>query len=141
MTMVGYEKEVSVPGEEMLHHVRAVRRGVKDALLIADMPYGSYQVDPKDAMNNAARFVKEGGAEAVKMEGGEKRVDVIRRVIDAEIPVAGHIGLTPQSVNVMAGYKVQRNTLNAIDQLIPDAVALDRAGVACIVLAGIPREV
>ena len=97
----------------MLHHVKAVRRGVKDALLIADMPYGSYQADPTEAVHNAARFVKESGAEVVKMEGGEKRVDVIRRVIDAEIPVAGHIGLTPQSVNMMGGYKVQGKTLNA----------------------------
>ncbi len=124
-----------------LHHVKAVRRGVKNALLVADMPYGSYQVDPNDAVRNAARFVKEGGAEAVKMEGGEKRVDVVRRVIDAEIPVAGHIGLTPQSVNVMGGYKVQGKTLDAIEQLMRDAVALDRAGVACIYLEGIPREV
>ena len=141
MTMLGYENTLSVTVDEMLHHVKAVRRGVKDALLIADMPYGSYQVDPKDAIQNAARFVKEGGAEAVKMEGGEKRVDVIRRVIDAEIPVAGHIGLTPQSINVMGGYKVQGKTLDAIEQLMRDAVALDRAGVACIYLEGIPREV
>jgi 3-methyl-2-oxobutanoate hydroxymethyltransferase len=141
MTMLGYENTLSVTVDEMLHHVKAVRRGVKNALLIADMPYGSYQVDPKDALQNAARFVKEGGAEAVKMEGGEKRVDVIRRVIDAEIPVAGHIGLTPQSVNVMGGYRVQGKTLNAIEQLMRDAVALDRAGVACIYLEGIPREV
>jgi len=83
MTMLGYENTLSVTVDEMLHHVKAVRRGVKDALLIADMPYGSYQADPNDAIHNAARFVKEGGAEAVKMEGGEKRVDVIRRVIDA----------------------------------------------------------
>src|SRR5258707_707438 len=141
MTMLGYENTLSVTVDEMLHHVRAVRRGVKDALLIADMPYGSYQVDPKDAMNNAARFVKEGGAEAVKMEGGEKRVDVIRRVIDAEIPVAGHIGLTPQSVNVMGGYKVQGKSLAGIEQLMRDAVALDRAGVACLFVEGVPREV
>jgi len=141
MTMLGYENTLSVTVDEMLHHVKAVRRGVKDALLIADMPYGSYQADPNDAIHNAARFVKEGGAEAVKMEGGEKRVDVIRRVMDAEIPVAGHIGLTPQSVNVMGGYKVQGKTLNAIEQLMRDAVALDRAGVACIYLEGIPREV
>jgi 3-methyl-2-oxobutanoate hydroxymethyltransferase len=141
MTMLGYENTLSVTVDEMLHHVKAVRRGVKDALLIADMPYGSYQADPNEAIHNAARFVKEGGAEAVKMEGGEKRVDVIRRVIDAEIPVAGHIGLTPQSVNVMGGYKVQGKTLNAIEQLMRDAVALDRAGVACIYLEGIPREV
>ena len=141
MTMLGYENTLSVTVDEMLHHVKAVRRGVNHALLIADMPYGSYQADPNDAIRNAARFVKEGGAEAVKMEGGEKRVDVIRRVIDAEIPVAGHIGLTPQSVNVMGGYKVQGKSLNSIEQLMRDAVALGRAGVACIYLEGIPREV
>jgi 3-methyl-2-oxobutanoate hydroxymethyltransferase len=114
---------------------------VKDALLIADMPYGSYHESADEAVHNAARFVKEAGAEAVKMEGGEKRLDVIRRVMDAEIPVAGHIGLTPQSVNMMGGYKVQGKTLHAIEQLMRDAVALDRAGVACIYLEGIPREV
>jgi len=141
MTMLGYENTLSVTVDEMLHHVKAVRRGVKDALLIADMPYGSYQADPTEAIHNAARFVKEGGAEAVKMEGGERRADVIRRVIDAEIPVAGHIGLTPQSVNIMGGYKVQGKTLNDIEQLMRDAVALDRAGVACIYLEVIPREV
>jgi 3-methyl-2-oxobutanoate hydroxymethyltransferase len=141
MTMLGYENTLSVTVDEMLHHVKAVRRGVKDAMLIADMPYGSYHADSTDAIHNAARFVKEGGAEAVKMEGGEKRVDSIRRVIDAEIPVAGHIGLTPQSVNMMGGYKVQGKTLNAIEQLMRDAVALDRAGVCCIYLEGIPREV
>jgi len=141
MTMLGYENTLSVTVEEMLHHVRAARRGVKDALLIADMPYGSYHASAEEAVHNAARFVKEAGVEAVKMEGGEKRVDVIRRVIDAEIPVAGHIGLTPQSVNMMGGYKVQGKTLHAIEQLMRDAVALDHAGVACIYLEGIPREV
>src|SRR5256714_4102737 len=140
-TMLGYENTLSVTMDEMLHHVKAVRRGVKNALLIADMPYGSYQVDPKDALLNATRFVKEGGAEAVKIEGGEKRADLIRHIIDAEIPVAGHIGLTPQSVNVMGGYKVQDKDLTAIEHLMRDAVALDRAGVACIYLEGIPREV
>jgi 3-methyl-2-oxobutanoate hydroxymethyltransferase len=141
MTMLGYENTLSVTVDEMLHHTKAVRRGVKKALLLADMPYGSYHVGPKEAVKNAARFVKEAGAEAVKIEGGEKRVDVIRRVIDAEIPVAGHIGLTPQSVNVMGGYKVQGKSLSAIEQLMRDAVALDRAGVVCIFLEGIPREV
>jgi 3-methyl-2-oxobutanoate hydroxymethyltransferase len=140
-TVLGYENTLSVTMDEMLHHVKAVRRGVKRALLLADMPYGSYQVDPNDALRNATRFVKEGGAEVVKIEGGEKRADLIRRVIDAEIPVAGHIGLTPQSVNVMGGYKVQGKDLSGIEQLMRDAVALDRAGVACIVLEGIPREV
>jgi len=140
-TMLGYENTLSVTMDEMLHHVKAVRRGVKNALLVADMPYGSYQVDAKDAILNAARFVKEGGAEAVKLEGGERRADLIRRIIDAEIPVAGHIGLTPQSVNVMGGYKVQGKNLGGIEQLMRDAVALDRAGVACLYLEGIPREV
>ena len=140
-TMLGYENTLSVTMDEMLHHVKAVRRGVKNALLIADMPYGSYQVDPKDAVLNATRFVKEGGAEVVKIEGGEKRADLIRHIIDAEIPVAGHIGLTPQSVNVMGGYKVQGKNLGGIEQLMRDATALDRAGVACLYLEGIPREV
>jgi 3-methyl-2-oxobutanoate hydroxymethyltransferase len=141
MTMLGHENTLSVTVDEMLHHVKAVRRGVRDALLIADMPYGSYQVDAKDAIRNAMRFVKEGGAEVVKMEGGEKRVDAIRQIIDAEIPVAGHIGLMPQSVNRMGGFKVQGKTLADIEQLMRDATALDRAGVACIFLEGIPREV
>jgi 3-methyl-2-oxobutanoate hydroxymethyltransferase len=140
-TMLGYENTLSVTMDEMLHHVKAVRRGVKRALLIADMPYGSYQVDVKDAIANATRFVKEGGAEVVKIEGGEKRAELIRQIIDAEIPVAGHIGLTPQSVNVMGGYKVQGKSLTGIEQLMRDAVALDHAGVACIYLEGIPREV
>jgi len=118
-----------------------MRRGVKHALLLADMPYGSYQVDPQSALYNATRFVKEGGAEVVKIEGGEKRADLIRRIIDAEIPVAGHIGLTPQSVNVMGGYKVQGKNLSGIEQLMRDAIALDRAGVCCLVLEGIPRQV
>jgi 3-methyl-2-oxobutanoate hydroxymethyltransferase len=139
--MLGYENTLSVTVDEMLHHVKAVRRGVTHALLVADMPYGSYQVDRADAVRNATRFVKEGGAEAVKIEGGEKRADLIRGLIDAEIPVAGHIGLTPQSVNVMGGYKVQGKNLSGIEQLMKDAVALDRAGVACLFLEGIPREV
>jgi 3-methyl-2-oxobutanoate hydroxymethyltransferase len=140
-TMLGYENTLSVTIDEMLHHVRAVRRGVKHALLIADMPYGSYHVGSDEAVRNAARFVKEAGAEVVKIEGGEKRADLIRRIIDAEIPVAAHIGLTPQSVNVMGGYRVQGKSLGAIEQLMRDAIALDHAGVACIYLEGIPREV
>jgi len=140
-TMLGYENTLSVTMDEMLHHVKAVRRGVRNALLIADMPYGSYQIDAKTAVSNAARFVKEGGAEVVKIEGGAKRGDLIREIIDAEIPVAGHIGLTPQSVNVMGGYKVQGKSLSGIEQLMRDAIALDRAGVACLYLEGIPREV
>jgi 3-methyl-2-oxobutanoate hydroxymethyltransferase len=141
MTMLGYPDTLSVTMDEMLHHTRAARRGMKHALLVADMPYGSYHLGADDAVRNAARFVKEASAEVVKIEGGEKRADLIRRVIDAEIPVAGHIGLTPQSVNVMGGYKVQGKSLTAVEQLMRDAVALDRAGVAFLVLEGIPREV
>jgi 3-methyl-2-oxobutanoate hydroxymethyltransferase len=141
MVMLGYESTLPVTMQEMLHHTSAVRRGVKRALVIADMPYASYHVSKKDALRNATRFVKEAGAEAVKIEGGVKRAELIERLIDAEVPVMGHIGLTPQSVNVMGGYKVQGKTLAAVEQLMKDAVALDRAGVFSIVLEGIPREV
>src|SRR5579864_319501 len=141
MVMLGYENTLAVTVDEMVHHTRAVRRGVKRALLIADMPFGSYHTTEEEALRAATRFVKESGAEAVKIEGGEKRADLIRRVIDAEIPVAGHIGLTPQSVNRMGGYKVQGKSLGAVEQLMRDAVALDRAGVCCLYLEGIPREV
>ena len=141
MTMLGHDNTLTLTVDEMLHHTRAVKRGVKQALLIADMPYGSYHVSTEEAVRNAARFIKEAGAEAVKIEGGEKRADLIHRIIDAEIPVAGHIGLTPQSVHRMGGYKVQGKSLAAIEQLMRDAVALDRAGVACLYLEGIPREV
>ena len=139
--VLGYDNTLSVTMDDMLHHARAVRRGLKHALLVVDMPYGSYHIDSGEAVRNAARFVKEAGAEAVKLEGGERRADLIRRIVDAEIPVAGHIGLTPQSVNRMGGYKVQGKSLGDIEQLMRDAVALDRAGVACIFLEGIPREV
>jgi 3-methyl-2-oxobutanoate hydroxymethyltransferase len=139
--MLGYDNTLPVSVEEMLHHTRAVRRGVHRALLVADMPFASYHLGAEEALRNAARFVKEAGAEAVKIEGGEKRRDIVSRIIDAEIPVMGHIGLTPQSVHAMGGYKVQGKTLNAIEQLMRDAVALDRAGVFSIVLEGIPREV
>src|SRR5262249_15293933 len=140
-TMLGYENTLSVTMDEMLHHVKAVRRGVKNALLVADMPYGAYQVDAQDAARDAARVVKGRGGAGVEQGGGERRADLIRRIIDAEIPVAGHIGLTPQSVNVMGGYKVQGKNLSGIEQLMRDAVALDRAGAACLYLEGIPREV
>ena len=139
--VLGYDSTLPVTVDEMLHHTRAVRRAVKQALLVADMPYGSYHTSPEDAVRNASRFLKEAGAEGVKLEGGEKRIDHVRRLIDAEIPVMGHIGLTPQSVHAMGGYKVQGKTLSAVEQLMRDAVALDQAGVFSIVLEGIPREV
>ena len=141
MVMLGYDSTLPVTMEEMLHHTRAVRRGVRSALLIADMPYASYHGATLSAVENAMRFVKEAGAEAVKIEGGQKRVSLIKRLLDAEIPVMGHIGLTPQSLNVMGGYKVQGKTAAAVDRLVRDAIALDRAGVFSIVLEGVPREV
>jgi len=139
--VLGYDSTLPVTVDEMLHHTRAVRRAIRHALLVVDMPFGSYHTGTHRALENAARFVKEGGAEAVKIEGGSSRVALIRRMIDAEIPVIGHIGLTPQSVHKMGGYKVQGKTAEAIDALLRDAIALDEAGVSALVLEGIPREV
>ena len=141
MVVLGQENTLAITVDEMLHHTRAVRRAVHSGLVIADMPYGSYQLGAEEALHNAARFIKEAGAEAVKIEGGEKRVGLISRLRDAEIPVMGHIGLTPQSLLLMGGYKVQGKSLADVEQLMRDALALERAGVFCIVLEGIPREV
>ena len=140
MVMLGYENTLPVTVEEMLHHTRAVRRGVKWAFLVTDMPFASYHVSGKETVRNAARFIK-AGAEAVKIEGGEKRAQLVERLVDAEIPVVGHIGLTPQSVHAMGGYKVQGKSLDAIEQLMHDALALERCGACSVVLEGIPREV
>ena len=141
MVVLGYENTLPVTMDEMLHHTRAVRRGVRRAMVIGDMPYASYHVEEHEAVRNAARFLKEAGAEAVKLEGGANRIDTIARMVDAEIPVMGHIGLTPQSIHRMGGYKVQGKTLGAIEKLMKDAIALDRAGVFSLVLEGLPREV
>ncbi|HZU32367.1 MAG TPA: 3-methyl-2-oxobutanoate hydroxymethyltransferase [Candidatus Angelobacter sp.] len=139
--VLGYENTLPVTMEEMLHHARAVRRAVKSALVIGDLPFGTYHQDVKEGVHNALRFVKEAGVEAVKLEGGAQRVELIKRVIDAEIPVMGHIGLTPQSLHKMGGYKVQGKDFSGIERLVKDAVALDKAGVFSIVLEGVPREV
>jgi 3-methyl-2-oxobutanoate hydroxymethyltransferase len=140
MVVLGYESTLPVTLEEMLHHTRAVRRGTHHALLVADMPYGSFHDDPMEAVRNAVRFVKEAGAEAVKIEGGERRMDMIARLVEAEIPVMGHIGLTPQSVNAFGGFRVQGKTEEAGDQLLRDARAVEAAGAFAIVLESIPRE-
>ncbi len=140
MVVLGYENTLPVTMKEMLHHTRAVRRGVKRALLIADMPYGSFHLDVASAVANAVRFVKEGGAEAVKVEGGEKRLELIARLVEAEIPVMGHIGLTPQSVHALGGFKVQGKSIEAAEQLLRDARAVEAAGAFSIVLESIPRE-
>jgi 3-methyl-2-oxobutanoate hydroxymethyltransferase len=140
MVVLGYENTLPVTMEEMLHHTRAVRRGTERALLVADMPFGSFQLDIGEAVRNAVRFVKEAGAEAVKVEGGEKRLELIHRMVDNDIPVMSHIGLTPQSVNALGGFKVQGKTLEAIDQLRRDAHAVEAAGAFSLVLESIPAE-
>jgi 3-methyl-2-oxobutanoate hydroxymethyltransferase len=140
MVALGYESTLPVTMEEMLHCTRAVRRGTRHSLLVADMPYGSYHDDPMQAVRNAVRFVKEAGAEAVKLEGGERRLDLIARLVDAEIPVMGHIGLTPQSVNAFGGFRVQGKTEEASEHILRDARAVEAAGAFSIVLESIPRQ-
>src|SRR5467141_245692 len=140
MVVLGYESTLPVTVEEMLHHTRAVRRGTRRALLVADMPYGSYHTDMAESLHNAMRFVKEAGAEAVKVEGGERRLELISRLTEAEIPVMGHVGLTPQSVNALGGYRVQGKTADAAEHLIRDARAVEAAGAFAVVLEAVPRE-
>jgi 3-methyl-2-oxobutanoate hydroxymethyltransferase len=141
MVVMGYENTLPVTMDEMLLHTRAVRRAVKRAMVVADMPFGSYQVTTAEGVANAARFVKEAGAQAVKIEGGASRLDLVRRLTDAEIPVMAHLGLTPQSVHRMSGYRVQGKSVNAIHHLVKDALALEAAGAFAVVLEGIPTEV
>ena len=136
--MLGYDSTLPVTMDDMLHHARAVGRARKRALLIVDMPWLSYHLGPEDAIRNAAAFVRQAGADAVKLEGGAKRVPVIRAILDAEIPVLGHIGLTPQSVLAMGGYKVQGKKEAQAEALLEDALALTEAGVFGIVLEGVP---
>jgi 3-methyl-2-oxobutanoate hydroxymethyltransferase len=140
MVMLGYDSTLPLTIEESLHHTKAARRGVHRALLVADMPYGTYHGDIHESVKNGMRFVKEAGAEAVKIEGGERRLELIARLTEAEIPVMGHVGLTPQSVNAMGGYRVQGKTPGTADQLLRDARAVEAAGAFAIVLEGIPRE-
>ncbi len=137
----GYGNTVPVTLEEILTHTRAVRRAVKRALLVADMPYGSYHTGADDAVRAALRLIKEGGAEAVKLEGGHKRASLVKRLVDEEIPVMGHIGLTPQSVNKLGGYRVQGKTAETARELLDDARALEEAGAFAIVLEVVPREI
>jgi 3-methyl-2-oxobutanoate hydroxymethyltransferase len=139
--VLGYGNTVPVTLEEILIHLKAVRRAVHRALLVADMPYGSFHTGADDAVRNALRLVKEGGAEAVKLEGGHKRVQLVKRLVDEEIAVMGHIGLTPQSINKLGAYRVQGKTAEAARQLIDDARALEDAGAFAIVLEVVPREI
>ena len=139
MVVLGQDNTLAVTLDEMLHHTRAVRRAVKRALVVADMPFGSYHGTVVEAVANAVRFVKEAGAEAVKIEG--PRVALVHALADAEIPVVGHLGLTPQSVHRMGGYRVQAKTVDSVQQIKVDAKALEEAGAGVLVLEGIPREV
>jgi 3-methyl-2-oxobutanoate hydroxymethyltransferase len=140
MVVLGYDSTLPVTLDEMLHHVRAVRRGTRRALVVADMPYGSFHVSLDESVRNAVRLVKEGGAEAVKVEGGERRIELIARLVEAEIPVMGHVGLTPQSLNALGGFRVQGKTADAARQVARDARAVEAAGAFAVVLESMPRE-
>ncbi len=142
MTVLGYDDTLSITMDEMLHHVKAVTRGAKTNLVVADMPFMSYQVNKPTAISNAGRFIKEGGAQAVKIEGATDLVlDTIAHLNEIGIPVMGHLGLTPQSVNTLGGYKVQGKTEAIATQLMKDALALQEAGVFALVLEMVPVEV
>jgi 3-methyl-2-oxobutanoate hydroxymethyltransferase len=140
MVVLGYENTLPVTLDEILHHTRAVRRGTQRALVVADMSYGSYHVSIEESLRAALRLVKDGGAEAVKIEGGERRLELINRLVEAEIPVMAHVGLTPQSYNALGGFKVQGRTATAAEQLQRDARAVETAGAFSVVLESVPRE-
>lgn len=138
MVVLGYENTLAVTMEDMLHHTRAVTRAVKNVMVVGDMPFLSYHISREESVRNAGRFIKEAGAHAVKLEGGKERVDTVKAVLDAQIPVMGHIGLTPQSVNQLGGFKVQGKDVQTAKKLIEDAKALEKAGVFSLVLECVP---
>jgi 3-methyl-2-oxobutanoate hydroxymethyltransferase len=140
MAVLGYDSTLPVTVEDVLYHTRAVRRGTRRALLVADMPYGSFHVSTEETIRNAVRLVKEGGAEAVKVEGGERRIELIAKLVEAEIPVMGHIGLTPQSLHALGGFQVQGKTSEAARQVERDARAVEAAGAFSVVLESMPRD-
>lgn len=140
MVMLGYEDTLSVTMEDMIHHCSAVSRGAKSALVICDMPFMSYQTSVYDAVKNAGRLMKEGRAGAVKLEGGVKYKEHIKAIVDASIPVCGHVGMTPQSVNAFGGFKVQGKTMEAAQQVIDDALAVEEAGAFAVVLECVPAK-
>ena len=140
MVMLGYENTLPVTMEDMIHHTAAVARGAKNAFIVADMPFMSYQVSVQEAVINAGRLIKEGGANAVKLEGGAEVCEQIRAIVNASIPVVAHLGLTPQSVNVFGGFKVQGKSLDKARKLIEDAMMIQEAGACAVVLEGIPAK-
>ena len=139
--ILGHDDTLSVTMDEMLHHVKAVTNAKPSSLVVADMPYMSYHVSKEDTIKNAGRFIQEGKADAVKIEGGKKREETIQALLEAEIPVMGHLGLTPQSKNLMGGYKVQGKTLDLARQLFEDALLLQELGCFSMVLEGVPTVV
>lgn len=141
MVIKGEEDTLSVTVDEIIYHTKAVKRGTKNALIVSDMPFLSYHTSIENAVLNAGRMLKEGGANAVKLEGGANVVEQIRAIVNAQIPVMGHLGLTPQSVNVFGGFKVQGKSEETIKQLVEDAIQLEKAGAFAIVLEGIPSKV
>jgi 3-methyl-2-oxobutanoate hydroxymethyltransferase len=138
MVVLGYDSTIPVTMEDMLHHVKAVARGAKKALIVADLPFMTYHIDVAQALTNAGRMVQEGGAQAVKLEGGECVAETVRRVVSCGIPVMGHIGMTPQSVNTFGGYRVQGRGRREAAQLLRDAQALEGAGAFAVVLELVP---
>ncbi|MCQ3937666.1 MAG: 3-methyl-2-oxobutanoate hydroxymethyltransferase [Chloroflexi bacterium] len=140
MVVLGYENTLPVTMEEMLHHARAVARGAKSSLLIGDMPFMSYQVSVDEAVRNAGRFLQQGGMDAVKLEGGRERADAVRAIVGAGIPVMGHLGLTPQSVNQLGGFRAQGKTASAAKRLLEDAKILEEAGAFSLVLESVPAR-
>ncbi|GBD17408.1 3-methyl-2-oxobutanoate hydroxymethyltransferase [bacterium HR26] len=141
MTALGYETTLPVTLEEMIHHTRAVVRGTQRAMVVADMPFLTYQVSSEEAVRNAGRLIQEGGAQAVKLEGGRSIIEQVRKIVDAGIPVMGHLGLLPQSVHQMGGFRVQARTRDQIQRLIEDALMLQEVGIFSLVLEGIPAPV
>jgi 3-methyl-2-oxobutanoate hydroxymethyltransferase len=140
MVVLGYENTLPVTMDEMLHHCRAVARGAKTALLIGDMPFMSYQVSPEEAIRNAGRFLQQGGMQAVKLEGGHERLHSVRAILEAGIPVMGHLGLTPQSVNLLGGFRPQGRTADTAGRLLEDALLLEKAGCFSLVLESVPAR-
>lgn len=141
MVVLGYDSTVYVTMEDMLHHSKAVKRGVKRAFLIGDMPFMSYQISDKDAVRNAGRFIQEAGCEAVKIEGGEEMAPRVKAISNAGIPVLGHIGLTPQSINKIGGYRVQGKDASSGAKLIEDALILEKSGCFAVILECIPKDI
>ncbi len=140
MVVLGYENTLPVTMEEMLHHARAVARGAKSALLIGDMPFMSYQISVEEAVRNAGRFLQQGGMDAIKLEGGRERADAVRAIVGAGIPVMGHLGLTPQSVHQLGGFRAQGKNASAAKRLLEDAQILEDAGAFSLVLESVPAR-